>query len=148
MADAVEWQDAALERLVTFLDDTVGEGEWAMVLTADHGAMPDPAVSGGFQISTGAIGTRLQERFDLDDDETRIVDLVQPSQVFLNRDELAEHGATVEDVARYAMTLTKHQVSGDGVTPPAGTGDDPAFRLVLPSTMLPALPCLREGEGG
>ena len=32
----------------------VGKGNWAMVLTADHGAMPDPAVSGGFQIETAA----------------------------------------------------------------------------------------------
>ena len=147
-ADAVEWQDAALERLVTFLDETVGEREWAMVLTADHGAMPDPAVSGGFQISTGAVGTRIQEEFDLDDDETRVVDLVQPSQVFLNEEELAEHDATVDDVARYVMSLSKQQVAGEGVHPPAGTADDVAFRLVLPSTMLPDLPCLREGEGG
>jgi hypothetical protein len=147
MADAVEWQDAALERLVTFLDDTVGKGEWAMVLTADHGAMPDPAVSGGFQISTGAVGSRIQDRFDLDDDETRVVDLVQPSQVFLNEDELAEHGATVDEVARYVMSLTKRQVGGEGVHPPVGTEDEIAFRLVLPSTMLPDLPCLREDEG-
>jgi hypothetical protein len=148
MADAVEWQDAALERLVTFLDETVGEGEWAMVLTADHGAMPDPAASGGFQISTGAVGTRIQEEFDLDDDETRVVDLVQPSQVFLNEEELAEHDATIDDVARYVMSLTKQQVAGEGVHPPAGTADDAAFRLVLPSTMLPELPCLPEGDGG
>ena len=147
MADAVEWQDAALERLVTFLDDTVGKGEWAMVLTADHGAMPDPAVSGGFQISTGAVGSRIQDRFDLDDDETRVVDLVQPSQVFLNEDELAEHGATVDEVARYVMSLTKRQVGGEGVHPPVGTEDEIAFRLVLPSTILPDLPCLREDEG-
>jgi hypothetical protein len=33
------------------------------------------------------------------------------------------------------------------VVPPAGTEADPAFRLVLPSSMLPDLPCLREGDG-
>jgi hypothetical protein len=148
MADAVEWQDAALERLVTFLDETVGRGDWAMVLTADHGAMPDPAVSGGFQISTGAIGTRIQEKFDLDDDETRVVDLVQPSQVFLNETELAEQGASVDDVARYLMSVSKHDVAGEGVAPPPGTGGELAFELVLPSTMLPNLPCLREGDEG
>jgi hypothetical protein len=146
MADAVEWQDAALERLVTFLDERVGRGEWAMVLTADHGAMPDPAASGGYQISTGAVGSRIQDRFDDDDDETRVVDLVQPSQAFLNEAEMAEHGVSVDDVARYVMSLTKQQVGGEGITPPPGTEHDPAFRLVLPSSMLPSLPCLREGD--
>ena len=36
-------------------DQQVGKGEWAMVLTADHASMPDPAVTGGYQISTGAM---------------------------------------------------------------------------------------------
>ena len=34
-----------------------------MVLTADHASMPDPAVSGGFQISTGPMQTMINERF-------------------------------------------------------------------------------------
>ncbi len=52
MRDAVVAQDLALKRFVAFLNKQVGKGNWAMVLTADHGAMPDPAVSGGFQIQT------------------------------------------------------------------------------------------------
>ena len=38
MDDAVRAQDAALAQLVRFLDAQVGKGQWAMVLTADHGA--------------------------------------------------------------------------------------------------------------
>ena len=53
MRDAVVAQDLALEELVTFLDREVGKGDWVLALTADHASMPDPAVSGGFQISTG-----------------------------------------------------------------------------------------------
>ena len=128
---------------MAFLDEQVGEGEWAMVITADHASMPDPAVSGGFQISTGRRRhASIQDEFDLDDDETRVVDLVQPSAVFLNEEELAEHDATVEDVARYVMTLTKAQVGGEGATPPVGAEDEIAFPVVLPSSMLPDLPCL------
>lgn len=144
MADAVEYQDQALERMVGFLDDTVGQGEWAMVMTADHSAMPDPAVSGGFQISTGAVGSLLQEEFDLDDDDVRVVDIVQPSAVFLNRDELAEHGFSVDDVARYVMTLTRAQAGGSGVTPPAGTENDLAFPVVFPSELMLEMPCLAD----
>ena len=142
MGDAVEYQDDALERMVAFLNEQVGEGEWAMLITADHSSMPDPAVSGGFQISTGGVGSRIQDEFDLDDDATRVVDLVQPSAVFLNEEELAEHDATVEDVARFVMTLTKAQVGGDGTTPPPGDEDEIAFPVVFPSSIMPDLPCL------
>ena len=114
------------------------------MITADHGAMPDPAISGGFQISTGAVGASIQEEFDLDDDEVRVVDIVQPSAVFLNRDELAEHGFSVDDVARYLMTLTRAQAGGDGVTPPAGTENDVAFPVVFPSELMPDMPCLAD----
>ncbi len=57
MDDAVRAQDQALQRFVAFLNQHVGKGKWAMVLTADHGAMPDPAVSGAFDISTAPIRT-------------------------------------------------------------------------------------------
>jgi predicted AlkP superfamily pyrophosphatase or phosphodiesterase len=50
MKDAVRAQDEALEDLVRFLDQEVGEGEWALALTADHGSIPDPKVTGAFQI--------------------------------------------------------------------------------------------------
>ena len=42
MHDAVKAQDAALETFVDFLNATVGQGQWAMVLTADHGVDPGP----------------------------------------------------------------------------------------------------------
>ena len=46
----VEWTDRTLEDLSGFLDDTVGKGEWAMVLTADHGQGPSPSSTGAFPI--------------------------------------------------------------------------------------------------
>ena len=66
-----------------------GQGNWVLALTADHGAMPDPEVSGGFQISTAPIEAGINENFDTDGDDTPVVDLVQPSQVFLNVDGVA-----------------------------------------------------------
>ena len=141
MGDAVEWQDAALEELVGFLNETVGEGEWVMALTADHASMPDPATTGAFQISTGVAERVLNERFDLDDDGRPVVELVHPTAVFIDEEELAEHGATVDDVARYAMTLTKAQVAGKGVVPALGTENDVAFPWAFPSEVLEDLAC-------
>ena len=79
--------------------------------------MPDPAVTGGFQISTPPDRRRAStSTFDTDGDDTPVVELVQPSQVFLNVDELEQNGFTVGDVARYVMTLTQAQTAAPDQT--------------------------------
>jgi hypothetical protein len=145
MADSVKVQDEAMESFVEYLNREVGEGEWAMVVTADHASMPDPAVSGGYQISTGPIEVAIQAEFDTDDDDVDVVSLVQPAQVFLNEAELEDNGFTVADVARFVADLTKADTAGGGVTPAPGTEQDPAFQAVFPSEMLFDLPCLPQG---
>ena len=85
MQDAVEGQDAALETFVDFLNATVGQGQWAMVLTADHGSIPDPKVTGAFQIAATPIQNGINAAFDTDGDETHIVQLIQPTQIFVER---------------------------------------------------------------
>ncbi len=144
MNDAIVAQDEALKRFVAFLNQQVGKGNWAMLLTADHGAMPDPAVSGGFQISTGDIQNLIEQNFDQNGPDVPVVDLVQPSQVFLNTDELAANGHTVADVARYVMTLTQAQTADGGVVPNPGQDNDPVFQAVFPSDLMLDLPCLPE----
>ena len=144
MGDAVEYQDAALEDFVDFLNDTVGEGEWVMAVTADHASMPDPAVSGGYQISTGAIQAAVQARFDTDGDDVPVMDLVQPAQAFLNEEELADNGSSVADVARYVQTMTQAQTAGGGVTPQPGKENERVFGSVFPSDLMLDLPCLPE----
>ena len=79
MRDAVRAQDESLEEFVGFLDQQVGAGEWAMVLTSDHGSIPDPEISGAFAISAQPIVNGINSTFDADGDETKIVQLVQPT---------------------------------------------------------------------
>jgi predicted AlkP superfamily pyrophosphatase or phosphodiesterase len=146
MDDAVRAQDQALRRFVAFLNQQVGEGTWAMVLTADHGAMPDPAVSGGFDISTGPIQTGIDQTFNTSGDGVPIVDLAQPSQLFLNTDELQKNGHTVADVARYVMTLTQADTAAGGIKPIPGHEKDPVFVAAFPSDMMKDLPCLPEAR--
>jgi hypothetical protein len=147
MRDAVVAQDLALKRFVSFLNDEVGKNEWVLALTADHGAMPDPAVSGGFQINTPPIEAGINERFDTDGDDTKVVILVQPSQVFLDVDELEQNGFTVGDVARYVMTLTQAQTIAPNQTLDQATANDPVFQAAFPSALMEDLPCLPEAAG-
>jgi hypothetical protein len=146
MEDAVVAQDLALKRFVAFLDHQVGRGNWVLAVTADHGAMPLPAVSGGYQISTAPIEAGINERFDTDGDDVPVVDLVQPTQVFLNVDELAQNGFTVGDVARYVMTLTQAQTAGPGQTVDPATANDKVFQAAFPSALMTDLPCLPEAR--
>jgi hypothetical protein len=146
MRDAVLAQDRAMRRLVTFLNREVGRGKWAMVVTADHASMPDPEVSGGYQISSGPMQVLINERFGRPGGPP-IVDLMQPTQAFLNVDELEANGHTVEDVARYMMTFTQSQTAGGGVEPNPGEQDDVVMQAAFPSALMQDLRCLPEARG-
>ena len=97
MSDAVRATDAGLRELVGILNATVGEGEWVMAVTADHGHTPDPEVSGAYVISPTAVADVTNAAFDLDGDDVRVVEYTQPTEVFINTDELAEQGYTLND---------------------------------------------------
>ena len=144
MQDAVLAQDESLRDLVRFLNATVGEGEWALVLTADHGSIPDPDVSGAFAIPSSPIVTGINATFDTDGDDTRIVELVQPTQIFVNEAELRQNGFTLEDLAAWVMGLTKGDVSTAAL--PADVADDPIFQAAFPSSIMSSLPCLPEAR--
>jgi hypothetical protein len=147
MRDAVVAQDEALRDFVDFLNATVGEGEWALVLTADHGSIPDPKVSGGFQIATVPIANGINARFDTDGDDTHLVELIQPTQMFMNEDELRQNGHSLEDVSEWVLGLTKSETAQPGAMVPLDEADDPVFEAAFPSNMMQRLPCLPEARG-
>jgi hypothetical protein len=148
MSDSVKAQDDALRELVRFLNEQVGQGEWAMVLTADHGSIPDPRVSGALRISAPKFQDLIAQRFDTDGDDTDIIELLQPTALFIDMDELEQNGVTLEDLAHYILSLTKGQVAIPAAPPPPGTEDEPAFEAAFPSSYLTQLPCLPEAREG
>ncbi|HWC71203.1 MAG TPA: alkaline phosphatase family protein [Actinomycetota bacterium] len=143
MRDAIEAQDAELPALVDLLNEHVGEGNWVMALTADHGHTPDPAVSGASVISPPAVAEAIQSRFDTDDDDARIVEFTQPTHVFVDLDEMGQNGATLDEIASYLLTVTKGEVDGGQYPVSPDAADEPAFLAVYPSSMLEDLPCLQ-----
>jgi hypothetical protein len=146
MRDAVRAQDESLQDLVTFLNRQVGEGEWVLALTADHGSLPDPQVTGAFQISTGPIAAGINATFDTDGDDTKLVDLIQPTQIFVNTDELEQNGHTLAEVSEWIMGLTKGQTALPGVAVPPAEAGDPVFQAAFPSEIMHDLPCLPEAR--
>lgn len=145
MRDSIEAQDAELPVLIDLLNEHVGEGEWVMALTADHGHTPDPNVSGASVISPTAVADVIQAEFDTDGDDTRIVEFTQPTHVFIDLDEMEQNGATLEEIAAYMLTVTKGEVQGGQYPVAPEVVDEPAFLTVYPSEMIEDLPCL-EGK--
>ncbi len=156
MSDAVKMQDRYLEKFVSLLNQEVGEGKWAMVLTADHGATPSPKASGAFVISPGKIGSLINAEFDTDGDDQPLIGgsgadiggvggFVQPTQIFLDHQELADNKVSIEQVAKFVMQIPKSQVNENA--PARGAeADETAFAAAVPADMLAKLPCVK-GDG-
>jgi len=145
MRDAVAAQDEALEDFVDFLNEEVGEGQWVILVTADHGAIPDPELTGAFQISTGSIAAGINSRFDTDGDATKVVQLVQPTGIFIDEGELRQNGSTLAEVAQWIMTMTKSQAN-PAIPVPAGEAGEKVFQAAFPSEMMADLLCLPEAR--
>jgi hypothetical protein len=144
LLDGLEAQDRELGRLVTFLDAQVGSGDWAMILTADHGMARDPAVIGADQYDVSSLSRTIDEAFGEPGDP--VVEQMRPTQIWLDTDALARHGATVGDVAVFLGSLTREQVaraSDVAVERPTDT----AFLAAIPTAELGRLPCLTAALG-
>jgi hypothetical protein len=146
MSDAVRTQDAALERLVGFLNETVGAGRWVMLLTADHGTQRDPETSGAFMIDINKIRSGLAAAFDDDGDDATLVQEVRPTEVWLDLEELADNGFTLEQVSRWFLSLTQADMYKNRHVPEPGHEGDTVFDAALPSSILSTLPCLPEAR--
>lgn len=146
MRDSVRVQDEYLKKFVDFLNRQVGKGNWVMVVTADHGAVPSPKVSGAFQISSGAMANVLKAKFDNDGDSVPVFEGIYQTGIFVNTDELRQNGYTLDDVARYIMTLTETQTAGVGVVVPPDEQSDLVFQAAFPSAIMHTLPCLPEAR--
>ena len=142
MRDAVETQDEYLAPFIDFLNEEVGQGSWAMVLTADHGSLESTEATGAFQISAERLHSSIQERFDGDDDDVTVIDQVKQTEIFMNVEELEEQGHTLDAVSRFIMNLRQSQLQIPGL--PVSDPDAKVFQAAFPAEALLALPCLSD----
>jgi len=145
MRDTVAVQDAALRTLVRFLDRQVGEGRWALLLTADHGSTPPTRVSGGLVISSSAVEAGLERAFG-DGDGVQVVEHLADTQIYLNTAELEANGHTLAEVSRWLLGLTEEQTAQVGVSVPPDRAGETVFQAAFPSAIMRGLPCLPEAR--
>lgn len=105
--------DRDLERFFKYLDENVGEGEYTVFLTADHGAVDVPAYLESVKIPAGYLDYNdrkerfqkfLVEKYGTVD----IVENISNNQLFLNKAKLKELGLDIHEVEQ---ALVDEQIS-------------------------------------
>ncbi|HEU4481001.1 MAG TPA: alkaline phosphatase family protein [Actinomycetota bacterium] len=127
--------DQMLGRLVSFLDENVGRGEYVVVVTADHGQQPDSAAVDGYGIDPNEVERDIDEAFG------PITRAVWPTEAFLLEDAMEERGVTVDEVARWLADYRIEANNHDGDELGRFSSSDRAFEMVIPSRMLTDITC-------
>jgi len=137
--DSLVETDRQLGLIARYLEEEIGRGRYALVVTADHGQQPDASDIDAFGIDPTEVEADIDEKFG------PITRAVWPTEVFLHEDEMERRGVTVEDVARFLgnYRLADNTQRPDMVVGGAGEFDpgDRVFQMAIPARMLPALAC-------
>jgi Type I phosphodiesterase / nucleotide pyrophosphatase len=134
MREAVRYSDQELGELKDFLNEFVGEGEWVIAMTADHGSTPAALATKAWPIGTQAMLDDLSEHFGLTSAE--IVDQTRVTGFWLNQDSLAANDIAPEDVAEFILDMKIEDNAVDVEGLPAGYDerlDEKIFSAVFPS---------------
>jgi arylsulfatase A-like enzyme len=103
MRDVVKYSDQELGELRDFLNETVGEGEWVITVTADHGSTPDEAETGAWPIYINQVKEAMMEHFDDPQGQMFMDDRV--TGFWLDKTFLAQKGITLEEVSDFILGL-------------------------------------------
>jgi hypothetical protein len=113
----------------------VGAGRSILVLTADHGATPDPRVMDGYVIDPRELQADLDRRFG-DPSHAPIVTGMSPTEIWLNNRSLEALGYTAYDVSRFLLDYTVAKNGG----PTAPDGGRRVFLTAFPTNLEPGEP--------
>jgi hypothetical protein len=131
MEAVVRSSDAALRDLVGILDRT-----------ADHGSIPDPALTGATVIAIQELANDLRRRFDPEGADRSVLEQTRPTQLWIDEDLLRERGFTLEDVAAFVRGYRRGQNVEDPSTLAPGEPDERLFETAFPSSALERMPCV------
>ncbi|MGH2752517.1 MAG: alkaline phosphatase family protein [Actinomycetota bacterium] len=137
--DVLMRTDEELGRIFEELDRIVGEGEWVVALTADHGQQPDASDIDGYGINPRKVENDIRSEFG------DVVRAVWPTEVFLVDDAMESEGVTVEEIARFLGGYTLEDNNAGVGAAVGGAGEfeagDRLFEMAIPAAMLPDFDC-------
>jgi hypothetical protein len=138
--DVLGYTDAALGNLIAFLNANVGEGNYVVALTADHGQTPHPRTTGAWPINIEQMRKATATHFKVDPDDLFADQRVTGFWLFPGF--LRKHGISEEEISQFLMGHTIQ----DNNPPDQEIPDeyqhrltDPVFDAVFPTARLPEI---------
>ena len=105
--EALQAQDACVGKLIRKLNARVGEGNYVVTITADHGMMPMPEVASGHRLSLRTLLEMVDKKFGAK---------ISLGGGFINlwfdQTKMKEIGITNQDIAAYLRSLTAGEYYG------------------------------------
>jgi hypothetical protein len=144
MGAVVHGVDQALGDLIGILDRNVGQGQWVLAVTADHGSTPKPQTTGAEIINNFELARDLLRTFDGDGDGRNAIQAPRPTQAWVDERELRGH--SVGGIARYLMNYTLRDNTVNPSSLPPGKGGERLFSAAFPGSVLAGLSCVRPGS--
>lgn len=99
-ADVLRETDAQIGRFKKELDKKLGNGNYILAVSADHGQQPLPDLQGGWRINSDELERDIETRFG------NILEKVTPVDAYFDMDAVEEEGVELADVARWLGTYT------------------------------------------
>jgi Type I phosphodiesterase / nucleotide pyrophosphatase len=144
MADDLEAQDAALARLLAYLDEEVGD--YVVIVTADHGHTPSPERTGAWAISLDELIEDLDAHFGVTDGRSLVQD-GHAAGLFLDAAVGRAHDVSAAEVAAWLEGYTVHENARGDL--PAGfeeRASEQVFEAVFRASDVPRIVRCRFGS--
>ena len=122
--EALRAQDACVGKLIQKLNVRVGEGNYVVTITADHGMMPMPEVTGGHRLSLRTLLEMIDKKFG-----AKIGLGGGFINLWFDQAKMKELGITNQDVVTYLRLLTAGDYYGPRENWPAYLAYRPDERL-------------------
>jgi hypothetical protein len=132
--------DAEIGRIADMALETFGPGRSVVIVTADHGQCPEIDANGGVRIDPIQLEEDLEREFGTS--VFGLVQLVAPSEIYLDPAALTDLGYTTEDVAAFLADYRYGDNIGPYVPSDAVVRDrlrDRSFAAVLPASYIAEL---------
>ena len=140
--------DEALERLVSFLDERVGERRWVMALTADHGSGPGFRSFGAWPISMPQLQIDVAKLVRVRVD--KLFQAQRPTGMWFHPPTMAKRNADLGEIAEMLLDYTIADNVGGKKVPKAyaDRADERLFAAAFPTNAVgDVMACAREAQG-
>ena len=128
-------QDRIFGELVRILDRRIGHGRYVLAITADHGQTPIAENYGGLRIDRFELAADVDSVFG-------VVETAQPSDMYVDHEELEESGFTLTEIARHLGDYRYEEGMPSGFDPdelPADVLNQRVFAAAFPGPFLASL---------